>query len=532
MTPERWRRIEELYQLAIEEDVSQRAAFLEKACGSDEKLRRELESLLEHEKRAEQFMESPGAAVLAKSMAGDRAESMIGRQFGAYKILSLLGVGGMGEVYQARDTRLGRLVALKILPEELAPDGERRRRFLQEGKAASAMNHPNIVTLYDVGSEDGKDFLVMEYVEGRTLDKLIPRGGLGLAQALQYAIDIADAFGKAHATGIIHRDLKPSNVVVTKDAGVKILDFGIAKFISAPEGTDTGSAMATLTASGAVIVGTSSYMSPEQAEGKKVDARSDIFSFGALLYEMLTGRRAFQSDSRASTLASILREDPKPAGQIREGLPPELNRVLMRCLRKSPDRRFQTMVDLKVALEELKEELDSGVPEVVAPARRRNRQWVWTVVLLAVASAGASALWFARSTNARSTKAPELALTAVPLTTYPGIQAGASFSPDGNQVAFTWNGEKQDNLDIYVKLIGTAGPPLRLTSNPAPDFSPAWSPDGRFVAFLRLGPDGTSALFDTSVGWPGAQARDENVCSSLAQSICGMVARWQGARGL
>ncbi|HET9318545.1 MAG TPA: serine/threonine-protein kinase, partial [Bryobacteraceae bacterium] len=382
MTPERWQQVERLYHLAAAQEVSQRATFLEEACHGDEAMRQEIESLLAHEEPANKFMEAPSMAVLAQAVAQNRVASMIGRQLGAYQILSLLGAGGMGEVYQARDTRLGRLVALKILPPGVAADPERKRRLLQEAKAASALNHPHIVTLYDVGSEDGVDFLVMEYVQGNTLDKLIPRGGLDLTKALSYAIEIADAFAKAHAAGIIHRDLKPGNIMVTEDGAVKVLDFGIAKLIETLESSEPADIAQTKTATEGTILGTAAYMSPEQAEGRKVDGRSDIFSFGALLYEMMTGRRAFQGDSKLSTLSAILREEPKPASQVVEGLPRELERIISRCLRKSPERRFQAMPDLKVALEELKEESDSGTLSAApTPARRRDRRLVWAVAL-------------------------------------------------------------------------------------------------------------------------------------------------------
>jgi Tol biopolymer transport system component/serine/threonine protein kinase len=482
MTPERWQQIERLYHLAAAQKTSQRSTFLDEACRGDETMRQEIESLLAHEEPGSKFMQAPGMVVLAQAMAQQRAGSMIGQQLGAYRILSLLGAGGMGEVYQAQDTRLGRLVALKILPPGVAANPELRRRFLQEAKAASALNHPHIVTLYDVGSENGVDFLVMEYVPGSTLDKLIPRGGLALTTALRYAIDIADAFAKAHAAGIVHRDLKPGNVMVTDDGAVKVLDFGIAKLAEALESGTPAATALTKTATEGLILGTAAYMSPEQAEGKKVDGRSDIFSFGTLLYEMVTGRRAFQGDSKMSTLSAVLREEPKPASQVVEGLPREMERIIARCLRKSPERRFQTMADLKVAIEELKEESDSGkLSAAPASQRRRGRRPGWAISLPAIIAVAGGVLWLVHS----APKATEGALTAVPLTTYSGFQTEPSLSPDGNQVAFTWDGEKRDNSDIYVKVVGTAGPPLRLTTDPAVDHGPAWSPDGRFVAFVR-----------------------------------------------
>ena len=425
---------------------------------------------------------------------------MVGRTISHYEIIEKLGEGGMGVVYKARDKHLDRFVAIKVLPPEKVADAERKRRFVQEAKSASALNHPNIVTIHDISSENGLDFIAMEYVPGKALNQLIARKGLPLAEVLKYAVQIADALAAAHAAGIIHRDLKPGNVMVSgapeRSGYVKVLDFGLAKLTdkvdsSDREFTETMQNDDTPASGEGTIVGTVSYMSPEQAEGKKVDARSDIFSFGALLYEMVTGRRAFQGDSRLSTLSAVLREEPKPASQIVEGLPRELERIIARCLRKSPERRSQTMADLKVALQELKEESDSGSLSAVPTRQQRpGRRLAWAGVILAAFTLGVVALWLMRSPG----KPPQAALNPVPLTTYPGIQARPSFSPDGNQVAFVWNGEKQDNDDIYVKMIGTNGPPLRLTTDAAPDHGPAWSPDGRFIAFLRRLPSGKTAV--------------------------------------
>jgi Tol biopolymer transport system component len=425
---------------------------------------------------------------------------MVGRTISHYEIVEKLGEGGMGVVYKARDTHLDRFVAIKVLPPEKVADAERKRRFVQEAKSASALNHPNIITIHDIASDNGLDFIAMEYVPGKALNQMIVRKGLPLAEALKYAVQIADALATAHAAGIIHRDLKPGNVMVggapERSGFVKVLDFGLAKLTDRADSSDgefTGSMHQDGTpASGeGSIVGTVSYMSPEQAEGKKVDARSDIFSFGSLLYEMVTGRRAFQGDSRLSTLSAVLREEPKPASQIVEGLPRELERIIARCLRKSPERRFQTMADLKVALEELKEESDSGTLSMAPPRQQRpGRRLVWAGTLLAAFTLSVGALWFMRSPG----KTPAAALNPVPLTTYPGFELEPSFSPDGNQVAFAWYGEKQDNEDIYVKMIGTNGPPLRLTTDAARDYNPAWSPDGRFIAFLRVLPSGKRAV--------------------------------------
>src|SRR6266849_3599553 len=279
-------------------------------------------------------------------------------RLGPYEILLPLGAGGMGEVYKARDTRLDRVLALKILPPATALKSGRERRFIQEARAASSLNHPNIVHIYDVGEENGTHFIAMEYVAGVTLQKKIGRG-LGLPELLNYAIDMASALARAHAAGIVHRDLKPSNVMITTEGGAKILDFGVAKLLDPADDPETVTQTDVASRTGDNLpVGSVAYMSPEQAECRAIDARSDIFSFGAVVYEMATGSRAFPGDSTASTLAAVLREEPVPMARVASELPAELQRVVFRCLRKDPARRFQHMDDVGVAPQELKEEID------------------------------------------------------------------------------------------------------------------------------------------------------------------------------
>lgn len=302
---------------------------------------------------------------------------MTGRTISHYQVLEQVGAGGMGEIYKAQDTRLNRLVAIKALSTGSAGDPERRRRFIQEAQAASALNHPNIITIHDILSEQDTDYMVMEYVAGKTLDHLIPRDGLGVVPTLRYGEQISGALQAAHAGGIVHRDLKPGNVMVTDSGLVKILDFGLAKMNAATQLTDgqltdetVGSGVAPLTVEGSIL-GTVSYMSPEQAEGKRVDPRSDIFSFGALLYEMLTGRRAFTGDSAVSTLSAILRDEAQPISQIVMGVPPELEEIVGRALRKEPGQRWQSMREMQAALAELRQKLESGViydSQVLSPA--------------------------------------------------------------------------------------------------------------------------------------------------------------------
>jgi Tol biopolymer transport system component len=427
-----------------------------------------------------------------------------GTRLGPYEIVSSLGSGGMGEVYKARDPRLDRFVAIKILPADKLSDSERKRRFIQEARSASALNHPNIVTIYDVGTENGVEFLAMELVAGKTLEDLTPRDGFRLPEMLRYAVQVADALAKAHAAGIVHRDLKPGNVMVTGDGLVKVLDFGLAKQLqpAVREAHDAEPTMAMASDAG-MVVGTAAFMSPEQAEGKTIDARSDIFSFGAVLYEMATGQRAFRGDTAMSTISAILRDEPKPVSAVRREIPSELVRVIKRCLRKDPARRFQTMADLKVALEELKEESDSGVLLASAQAGAGSRRGGPPIAAIAVGVAALLLAGVGVWLVTRKTSAPALSSMQrpVPLTSYQGHEDQPSFSPDGSQVVFTWDGDKQDNFDLYVKVVGP-GAPLRLTTDPGIDFSPRWSPDGRTIAFARSSGEETRIMLIPALGGP------------------------------
>ena len=343
-----------------------------------------------------------------------------GTRLGPYEIVSILGVGGMGEVYRARDTRLDRTVAVKALPAEKLADEERKRRFLAEARAASALNHPNIVSIHDLAAVNGADFLVMEYVSGKTLQESIPKKGLRLNETLRYAIQIADALAAAHEAGIVHRDLKPGNVMVTPNGTIKLLDFGLAKLLER-DGWRSDDATRTVATVEGTIAGTVSYMSPEQAEAKPLDGRSDIFSFGCVLYEMLTGHRAFQGDSAMSTLSAVLRSEPKPVTQLAPDVPNDVERVIKRCLRKDPDRRFQTARDLKVALQELLDESASGMlAGLSAPVSKRNfRLWIGGGVVLILTAV--LALWL----GMRTREPPAPTMRESQLTAYRGLRDGA-----------------------------------------------------------------------------------------------------------
>lgn len=418
---------------------------------------------------------------------------MTGQIISHFEILDKIGEGGMGVVYRARDTQLDRLVAIKLLRSDKGADAERRRRFIQEARAASALNHPGIVTIYEIGSVDGADFIVMEFVPGRTLEQLIGRSGMPANQALKCGIQIAAALAKAHAAGITHRDLKPSNVIVGDDGRVRILDFGLAKLteVHAPSSQESQTRTAHIQETGhtaeGTLLGTFSYMSPEQAEGKPVDSRSDIFSFGSLLYEMVTGHRAFHGQTPMGTIASVIHQEPRPLSELVPAAPPELDKVISRCLRKDPDRRAQHMADVQLALEEIREESESGSltsSQAAAQTSRNPRSrkaWVMgAAAIFLVAVAGGGILWRYKPAAVAEPKAPRL------LTSYSGIEMTPALSPDGKYIAFAWNGEKEQNMDIYVRLVD-AGSPVRLTQHPASDWSPAWSPDGTWISFVRVG---------------------------------------------
>ena len=396
-----------------------------------------------------------------------------GEQLGHYKILSLIGKGGMGEVYLGTDTRLGRSVAIKISSREF------NDRFEREAQAISTLNHPNICTLHDIGP----NYLVMEYIEGETLSKLIERGPLPLDKALTYAVQIVDALAAAHAKGVIHRDLKPGNIIVTKN-GAKVLDFGLAKVSSERLSGDSAASIETMTepiTRAGAILGTLYYMSPEQVEGKESDERSDIFSFGVVLYEMITSQRPFTGDTQAAVLASVLKEPPPPMSQRQPPVPRALERLVRKCLEKKPDDRWHSARDLKPALELI--DLDApgtsissasaSVPIPVLPPSKKK--WIWPALagtLLVILAAGAGAIWLKPSAPARATRFEVTLPEGVQFSQY------VSVSPDGHKLVFNATGEKSGlwirDLDTlqWRQLAGTQG-----------SSSPFWSPDSRFLGF-------------------------------------------------
>jgi serine/threonine protein kinase len=358
MTPERWPQVKQIFQSVIERPPDERAAFLARACAGDPKLRSEVESLISSHDQAGDSIEAMAADAATEMIGDDQAHPIIGKHIGHYAVLSHIGRGGMGEVYLAQDTRLGRKVALKLLRSEYTRDEDRLRRFRQEARAVSALNHPNILTIYDIGQADSLHFMATEYVEGETLRQHIGRARMPLDQALDIAPQVASALTAAHQAGIIHRDIKPENIMLRIDGYVRVLDFGLAKLAEAkPHDTAAPTLPRVHTASG-VVMGTVGYMSPEQARGQAVDARTDIWSLGVVTYEMVAGRRPFEAETASDVMALILQKEPLPLARFLPEVPAELDRIVRKALRKDKEERYQTVKDLLIDLKSLRKELE------------------------------------------------------------------------------------------------------------------------------------------------------------------------------
>jgi serine/threonine protein kinase/Tol biopolymer transport system component len=540
MTPERWRQVTRIYGAVMTKPPAARPTALLELCPDDEALRKEVESLL---------ADDSGAAVLDQSL-GEVASSLAdqnlsGRSLGPYRLESSIGAGGMGQVYRANDIRLHRTVAIKVLAPSLANDSQFRARFDREAKAVAALNHPHICTLHDIGSSDGIDYLVMEYVEGETLSARLERGALPFDQALTTAIQIAEALAAAHRQGIVHRDLKPGNVMLTK-SGVKLLDFGLAKPsqpatmagpmsmlpTTPPMGPTRG---APLTVQG-TILGTLQYMAPEQLEGKEADTRTDIFAFGAIVYEMVTGKKAFTGGSQASLIGAIMHAEPQPMATEQPLTPVTLDRVVKTCLAKDPDARWQSAIDLA---RELRWCSNAASPSEVKKAGRSTRMIVAVAVASALIGAGivAAIANFAKRPTAGNASIVRFTIPPPEATRFAANPGGGgsvpmAVSPDGKAIVFS---------------VGTALVVRRLDSlesRSLPDTAnsryPFWSPDSRFVAFFTLTElkkvdlAGGSAqkICDATSASGGSWAPDDTILFSSPDGLATVSARGGSPRAL
>ena len=529
--------MKKVFHAALEVSPEERASFLDKACTGDVDLRLEVESLLESHERTGAFIDSPAFEVAANLLVDDADSLKDGQAIGDYRVIRKIGRGGMGEVYLAKDQKLGRNVALKVLPNSFNEFTDRLRRFETEACAASALNHPNILTIYGLGHADEKHFIVTEFIEGLTLRQHIPEEGMKIIDVLEIAIQIASALSAAHEAGIIHRDIKPDNIMLRRDGYVKVLDFGLAKLAEDWRGADEYAPTRPLlkTDSGAVM-GTVQYMSPEQARGLSLDARTDIWSFGVLLYEMISARAPFDGETSSHTIVSILEDEIPPLKGLRPDTPPELEWIITKALRKDRDERYQKTKELLGDLKELKHRLefqaelerstalpasaaalsreskltgaqkesDAARAETVRVEAARNtssfdylsnsvrRNWRWALLaFVAPLFAFAVGLWGYKYLSARraesnsqetsnASRAPG-ALRSKQVTSWAGLDLNPSFSPDGNSIAYS--SDHNGSFEIYVKQLTPGGREIQLTNDGQQNLQPVWSPDGQRIAF-------------------------------------------------
>jgi serine/threonine protein kinase/Tol biopolymer transport system component len=493
MDAERWRQISQLYDAALLTATPGRAAFVREACGGDELLQREVESLLARDGSAQNFLNAPAVGAAASLMTDVPQVSLIGRQLGAYRVDSLLGAGGMGEVYRARDTTLGRDVAIKILPRLFTADPERLARFEREARMLAALNHPHVGAIYGVEDADGLRALILELVEGETLADRLQRDPVPVAEALTMSRQIADALEAAHEKGIVHRDLKPANIKVTPDGVVKVLDFGLAKAAAGDGSTHDLSQSPTVTVGGTregIILGTAAYMSPEQARGHAVDKRTDIWAFGCVVYEMLTGRTAFAGETASDTIAAILEREPDWS-RVPASTPAAIHRLMQRCLQKNARRRLRDIGDARMELDDALSGVAQAGP-IVGEKRRRWRRILSSAAVATSLIAISVVIW-----NRTSDRQPATVVNLQRITDFVGMEEHPAAAPDGKSVAFVAqaNGRRQ----VWVRLLA-GGAPLQVTRDEADHEHPRWAPDSSSLIYFsgaaREGDPGT--LWETS----------------------------------
>jgi eukaryotic-like serine/threonine-protein kinase len=481
MEAERWVRIDRLLDQAMERPREMRSDFLTVACEGDDDLRREVESLLKTPWASESFLSTPALEIAARRLAREREESLVGKSLGAYQVISVLGVGGMGEVYLAQDERLNRKLALKLLPQHFTQDAKRLSWFEPESRTASALNHPNIITIYDIGQIEDQHFIAAEYIEGRTLRELLADGPLEGKEVIEIGLQIASALAVTHEAGIIHRDLKPENVMQRKDGYIKVLDFGLARVTERQAGTDDLSR----TGDG-LVFGTISYMSPEQALGEEMDCRSDLFSLGILMFELVTGTQPFTGNTPISIANNIIHHPPPPLERLQPDLPRGLRQIITRLLEKDRRLRYQTADELRRDLKVMQLAMESGdvaaakvSASAASPVRMRNRILLATGVVVILIGAVVDGWRFFKASNLpAATTWNHARFTSV--TDMLGREAGACISPDGEWIVYGRSVNAQ--WDLFRQRIGDSNP-INLTNHPASDGDAAISPEGERIAF-------------------------------------------------
>ena len=489
MDAELWKQVDALLEAALEQPPDQREAFVAQACKGNVVLHQEVLSLVKAQSQASQFMEGSAMSAVAGALAQDltTTASLAGKDLANYKIERLLGAGGMGEVYLARDRKLDRLTALKILPWHFVADTDRLERFQREARALSSLNHPNLITIYEVGEASGLHFIAMEFVEGQTLSSR--REKLSLKEVLSIVAQVAEALAAAHQSGVVHRDIKPDNVMVRPDGYVKVLDFGLVKLTEvSPAQKDAVNTQL------GVAMGTLAYMSPEQAAGEAIDHRTDIWSLGVVLYELVTARRPFTGETRQATINSILSTEPNPPTTIEPALPAELDLIVNKALEKDRELRYQTASDLRADIRRLIRAIDSSatasgkrsVARAVVPFVQRR--WLWPAAAAFVVIAIASVLgWFYSKPEP---SAPDWSHAEhVQLTTQPGTELFPSFMPDGK--SFVYASNESGSFDLFMQRVGGKNATPLTPNTPSHDSEPAVSPNGELIAFWsNRGPAG------------------------------------------
>jgi serine/threonine protein kinase len=497
MTPERLKKVEEIYHAVLEISPSTRKQFLQSSCGDDVELRKEVESLLSFEKTFASIIDSSPQSLVEEVFSEEKHSILIGTTINQYKILSLLGEGGMGSVFLAQDTKLERKVAIKFLANKLSKDSNRLNRFFQEAKAASALNHPNIITVYEIGDVENKPFIVSEFIDGKTLTDFLFLEELKLSRVLEIATQIASALATAHEAGIIHRDIKPDNVMIRRDGIVKILDFGLAKLSQKPLEIDSEAVtkFKKLTVDG-MILGTPQYMSPEQARGQKVDLRTDIFSFGVMLYEMISGKQAFDGVNALDIIGSILKSEPRSLSELIPDISVDLERIVNKALLKDRNLRYQRIEDFLTDLSNVKknieiEDVSHNNTTVLKPQKTRENtisvattrrfSLIHALGFSILALVGFSTIWWffngKNMTVATNLKTEEV----VNWTSSPGeMYSVGSFSPDGKMVAFS--STKVGSKNIWIKQT-SSGEAIQITKDEFGNTNPVWSPNREELAF-------------------------------------------------